>query len=214
MRPINRWYLILLASVLITAQAHADTFFFKNITGNNVANATAGESQLSVEVTAGPNGQVIFHFNNAGPAASSITDVYFDDGTLLGIATLVEGPGVNFTAGSANPGNLPGDNNVSPSFQVTEYFLADSDSPAQPNGVNPGEYLEIHFNLINGKTLAETIASLLSGELRIGIHVQGFADGGSESFINAPHPVPEPATMMLIGFGLVGLAAFGRKKLA
>src|SRR5512147_336377 len=129
MRPINRWYLILLASVLITAPAHADTFFFKNITGNNVANATAGESQLSVEVTAGPTGQVIFHFNNAGPAASSITDVYFDDGTLLGIATLNNGPGVQFTAGSASPSNLPGANLASPPFQVTQFFLADSDPP-------------------------------------------------------------------------------------
>ena len=27
-------------------------------------------------------------------------------------------------------------------------------------------------------------------------------------------PITEPATMMLLGFGLVGLGAFGRKKLA
>jgi hypothetical protein len=36
-------------------------------------------------------GQVLFEFSNAGPASSSITDVYFDDGTLLGTAELTNG---------------------------------------------------------------------------------------------------------------------------
>jgi hypothetical protein len=177
---------------------------FDCITNNNATNCTTGEAQLVVDVD--PNGtQVDFKFSNKGPNASSITDVYFADGTLLGIATITDGPGVNFSEG-ANPGNLPGGASIFPAF--TAKFSADSDAPPPINGVNPGESLTITFDLINGKTFADTIAALGNGDLRIGIHVQSFSNGGSESFVH----VPEPGFYGLLSMGLAGLYVVVRRR--
>src|SRR5687767_1578541 len=72
----------------------AITLGFENITANSTADADTGETQLSVTVEGqGDDGslgvnQVRFVFNNSGPDASSITDIYFDDGALLGIAEI------------------------------------------------------------------------------------------------------------------------------
>jgi PEP-CTERM motif len=60
------------------------------------------------------------------------------------------------------------------------------------------------------------------GGLRIGIHVQGFANGGSESFVNgppgggpSPAAVPEPSTVLGASFaGLIGLAYAWRRRKA
>jgi hypothetical protein len=170
-----------------TARAASQTVTFEGCTNTSTTNTGIGVAQLSVEVTdvgVGAN-QAKFIFRNSGPLASSITDVYFDDGTLLGIASITNGAGVNFSQG-ASPPNLPGGNNCTPAnpFVTTAGFTADSNPPTQPNGVNPGESLVIVFNLISGQTFADTQAALVDGRLRIGIHVQGFAGGGSESFVN------------------------------
>jgi hypothetical protein len=193
---------------LVSGIAYAIPYGFSNITNNNAQDAGIGEAQLSVEVTDIGNGSVLFTFSNAGPYASSICDIYFHDGPLLGISSIMNGTGVSFSQ-DANPAELPGGNAVN--FVTTEGFSADSDSPVQPNGVNPGESLGITFSLLNGSSFADVIDSINAGELRIGIHVQGFASGASESYVNAA-PVPEPATLLLLGSGLLGLAGF-RKKL-
>jgi hypothetical protein len=208
-----RWFSRVLAVgfVLVCASsARATLYGFYNITGNNaVAAATAG--QYTVDVTA--NGaQVDFKFMNAGPSASSITDVYFDDGSLLSIASVTDGPGTDFEQ-MASPPSLPGGNSISPAFNTTAGFSADSEPPAQPNGANPGEFVTITFNLMAGKTFADVINDLNSTALRIGIHVQGFNGGGSESFVNNSTPVPLPAAA---GLGMLGLLVVGwaHKRLA
>ncbi|MDP2644484.1 MAG: PEP-CTERM sorting domain-containing protein [Desulfobacterales bacterium] len=211
---------LLLVFTQLPEQAFSYSYGFYNISANNAVNAATGEAQLSVDVTDYGSNQVLFTFLNAGPQASSITDVYFDDGTLFdNLAGLIDAdqnngdPGVKFTQW-AKPKNLPAANNASPPFETTKGFSADSDSSVQPNGVNPGESLGVIFGLLAGKDLSDTIAALGTGALRIGIHVQGFANGGSESFVNNPpaQAVPEPAIMLLLGSSLIGLAGFRRRQ--
>jgi len=196
------------------------TYSFYGISNpSNPTNKADGEANLQVQVIelTNPN-QVQFKFTNN--STSSLTDVYFDDGSLLGISSIFDsGAGVSFSQGAAPP-ILPGYNNANPPFAVTAGFSADSNAPTAANGVTAGEWLAIDFNLINGKTYNDVLLALTlpnnglgPNDLRIGVHVQSFASGGgSESFINvegAVSPVPEADAwaMMVAGLGLVGFMA-------
>lgn len=171
-------------------------------------------------------GQLNFIFVNLGAIASSIADVYFDDGTLLGIASLTSSSGVSFSQGGAPP-NLPGGNSITPKFDTTAGFLADSDSPVAPNGVNPGEWLSVTFNLLGGQDFDDVVNALnlgyangaQIGALRIGLHVQSIGPGGeSDSFINTPDDesddqmVPEPTSLALLASGALGAVVIGRRR--
>lgn len=193
------------------------TLSFNGVTNTSISNTALGESSLFVEVMqlSDPS-QVAFKFTNT--SSSSLTDVYFDDGTLLGIASITgSGAGVAFLSG-AKPSNLPGGNLLTPAFVTTAGFSTDSNPPVILNGVTAGESLTITFNLQTSKTYADVLSALAlpngggTGDLRIGVHVQSFLDGGSESFVNTPVPEAETYAMMLAGLGLVGFMARRRSR--
>ena len=100
---------------LSAVPASAYTYSFYDITHTNEINEGIAESQIAVDVTAYGSNQVSFMFTNAVGKACSITDVYFDDGSLLGIADIDSSTGVSFSQ-LANPANLPDGNNGCPEF--------------------------------------------------------------------------------------------------
>ena len=188
-------------------------FSFTGITHNSAVNTQIGQTQLSVEVQDAGAGQVRFIFHNSGPAASTITQIYYDNGPGGPLASIVgfdySNPGIAFTVGAV-PSNVPGWNNVTPNFQATAGLTAGAADPAPHNGVNPFEWVGITTNPAVPYTYADVLDQISSGALRIGIHVQSFANGGSESFVttwNRPPIVPAPGSLLLttIGLGAVRL---------
>jgi hypothetical protein len=206
--------------------------------GFETINGGQAESQFKVEVidlgvTTSGQDIVGFKFTNVGPIQSSITDIYFQDGLWYDsmIDPIKSSAGVSFSQ-EASPGNLPAGKSITPIFYTTVYYTADSNSPTAKNGVNnfaPGsdpatqEWVTIEWILKSGQTYEKLLAAISAEEVRIGIHVQGFADKSSASYTaptgatpSPPPPpvVPEPLSLAIWGaFGGLGLL-FARRRSA
>lgn len=190
--------LVALPLLISAFAANADVYSFTKITSNNVEDLSG---QLSVDVTDAGGGLVSFNFLNNVGIASSVTDIYFDNGsgTYISLLSLGTQTGVNFGLG-ATPSNLPGGNPVS----FTSDFGADSNSPISPNGINSSTD---SLQLLGTGTFSYIISGLSSGDFRIGLHVQSIgALGGSDSYVTTPSAVPVPTSAWLL---VSGLAIFG-----
>lgn len=204
----NHLFAACVAALMLATSASAETYSFVRITGVGRDGENPDLSgQLFLDVTENGYTQVDFKFTNIVGIASSVTDVYFDDGSLLGIASITDsGEDVAFSQ-NASPGNLPGGQDLDPPFEATEGFTADSDPPVSHNGVDSStEWVTITFDLIEGKTFQDTIDAIADESLRVGIHVQAIGDNeGSDSYLGNNTPVPEPTTafLMVLGLGIV-----------
>ncbi|MCE5186246.1 MAG: hypothetical protein LLF76_08995 [Planctomycetaceae bacterium] len=151
---------------------------------------------------------VVFEFINQGPVASSISEIYFYDGSLLNMYSIDDScPGVDFeNLGQAtNPAELPG---YSPTHPVVVVISAtEAETPESHNGVKPGQWLAIDYTLLPGKTIDDLLADLAAKETVIGIHLKsieqvGGGDTKSDSFITIPEPL---SLLILTGAALLGL---------
>ena len=201
----------LLSIAAFGAQAAA-TFSFNCITFNSDSNCASGASQLALTLSDDGNGKVDFRFANTGAQASSITDIYFDwktPGLALTPGLITQSAGVSFDW-DATPSNLPAGNAIA----FHSDLGLDSNVPTQPSGINPGEWLNIAF----AGSLADLVQGLQSNALQVGLHVQGFSNGGSESFVNGSGgstvSVPEPSVLAMLGVGLplIGFTLRRRKR--
>lgn len=179
---------------------------FDCITWNNASNAAIGRQQLWMDVTSPRHDQAAFTFYNIGSHRSTIAQIYFEDGPLALLLSIASSSGVTFTEGGS-PKSLPGGNALNPAFETASRVAAAKPTPH--NGVKNtpmtgNEWVTLVFALDEGKSYTDVLQDLAASQLRVGLHVQDFANGGSETFVNTP--VPEPATL---AFGAVAALGVG-----
>lgn len=212
----------------MTAQALMIDIGFDRITSNNAENVA---NQLSAQLRDGSSAvsdfnlalaadEVLFTFKNSAAVASSVAEVYFDDGVIFSQTGLYNSLGgfTDFVGGTPTPSNLPAGNTINPPFSATASFGADFNG--NPNkGINQGsDILGIKIKLLVGLNSNDVVAALTNGDLRLGLHVRSIGNaGGSDSFVNKPvsetvTPVPVPAAAWLFGGALVTLLGNSRRK--
>lgn len=195
--------LLLVPMLLLSTSVFANTYSFVGVNANevNVSN------QLSLDVTQVGN-SVDFKFINAvGGVDVFIGTIYFDflNANLFSTLNQTGQQGtVSFTGVTPSTQNFPEGNAIN----FTTNAEGDRNGGAG-NGVNVGEYLILTATLNPNASIDDLLAN---GGLRIGLHIQGYPNKGSDSYVNGqPSAVPLPAAGWLFGSALIGLMGLRRK---
>ena len=139
-----------------------------------------------------------------GEPDESFVSIYEGEFITVGFSTpFLNGPGIDFyivETGHANEGAY-----VSVSSDGTNFTsIGTVDVP--DGGSNNTQFGDLY-----GFDLAGTFTEPVS-YVKISDSVLGASPGFDLSGVGANYPVPEPATLFLLGSGLIGLAGLGRRK--